>query len=162
MKRILVPLDGSRASEAALPQARSLAHHYGAEVYLLRIAPDGSDVRVTASGQVHSGRDDTVEHCRTYLDAIAATFVHERVGVDTLVVRGHAAAVILEVAEDIQADLIVMSTQGRGGLKRALVGSVADSVIRHASMPVLVTRPVADKATPDGERVRRQGHPEHA
>jgi nucleotide-binding universal stress UspA family protein len=141
MKRILVPLDGSRVSEGALPHVHTLAHSNGAEVFLLRVVTGPADLHPTPTGQMHHGHDASEEHCRAYLNAVAATFTHEHIKTETLVAHGNPAHVILHVAKDMHADLIVMSTYGRGGLKRTLIGSVADHVIRHASAPVLVTRP---------------------
>ncbi len=141
MKRILVPLDGSRVSEGALPHVHSLAHSNGAEVFLLRVVTGPADLHPTPTGQMHHGHDASEEHCRAYLNAVAATFTHEHIKTETLVAHGNPAQVILHVAKDMHADLIVMSTYGRGGLKRTLIGSVADHVIRHATAPVLVTRP---------------------
>ncbi|HRA53695.1 MAG TPA: universal stress protein, partial [Thermoflexales bacterium] len=146
MKRILVPLDGSRVSEGALPHVRSLAHTNGAEVFLLRVVTGPADLHPTPTGQMHHGHDVTEEHCRAYLNAVAATLTHEHIKTETLVAHGNPAHVILQVARDIQTDMIVMSTYGRGGLKRTLIGSVADHVIRHASAPVLVTRPPEHEA----------------
>ena len=54
--------------------------------------------------------------------------------------RGEAPREIIELAEDLRAGLIVMGSRGRGGIRRALMGSVSDSVVRHAHCPVMVTR----------------------
>lgn len=141
MKRILIPLDGSKVAEAALPTARSLARAFGAEVFLLRIIAAAADLHPTADGQLDFGHDDTRARSRAYLDTIAATFAHEGIRVETLVVGGDAASIILEVAGDVDADLVVMSTHGRSGLERAVIGSVTDHVIRFSAAPVLVARP---------------------
>ncbi len=155
MKRILVPLDGSRVSEGALPHVHSLAHSNGAEVFLLGVVTGAADLHPTPTGQMHHGHDVAEEHCRAYLNAVAATLTHEHIKTETLVAHGNPANIILQVAKDMHADLIVMSTYGRGGIKRTLVGSVADHVIRHAAAPVLVTRPperesLAGRARPHG------------
>ena len=58
----------------------------------------------------------------------------------------YRAQKIVQVAEDIEAGLIVMGNRGLGGIRRALIGSVSDSVIRHAHCPVLVVRPKREQA----------------
>jgi nucleotide-binding universal stress UspA family protein len=70
----------------------------------------------------------------------------------SVVTMGHAASNIVAVAEQIGADVIVLSTQGRSGLKRFLIGSTAEQVVRHAKCPVMVVRRTAPKARKRGPR----------
>ena len=77
MKRILVPLDGSRVSEGALPHVHSLAHSNGAEVFLLRVVTGPADLHPTPTGQMHQGHEASEEHCRAYLNAFTATLTHD-------------------------------------------------------------------------------------
>ena len=136
LRTILVPLDGSPLGEYALPTATDLAHRSRAQLLLVRAA-----------------RHDTDE-AAAYLDQLPA----EAFGLPTdpmaedlpassrlppclrLVIPGDPAEAILAAARDNAADLIVMTTHGRGGLRHLLLGSVAEKVIAASPLPVWVVR----------------------
>ena len=139
IKRILVPLDGSRAAEGALIQARMLARMNQAEITLLRVVAAGTAIHPTADGQLHAVHEDA--HAAEYLETVAAGLSAERIACERLIVHGKPAPAILQVARDLPADLILTSSQGRNAVQRALIGSVTDGVIRHGGTPVLVTHP---------------------
>ncbi|HYB74474.1 MAG TPA: universal stress protein [Candidatus Sulfotelmatobacter sp.] len=129
-RRILVPLDGSALAEAVLPQAMELARLHGAEVVLLRVesAPDYAVAQAA-------------EEAQHYLGDVAASLREARVRVSTMVVlSGDTAGEILVQAELTAADLILMSTHGRSGVGRWMLGSVAEKVLRAAVTPVLLVR----------------------
>lgn len=145
-ERILVPLDGSELAESALEPARELAEKFGAELLLARVVP--APVELTAvsgvpgvplAGEGHRAR---VQEANEYL-----TQVLETVGdgpARALVVEASGAAEgVVDRARTEGADLIALTTHGRGGLARAVLGSVTDKVIRSSHLPVLVTRPKA-------------------
>jgi nucleotide-binding universal stress UspA family protein len=131
VERILVALDGSALAEAVLPVAAVLAREHEAELVLFRaVAPEPlpavPDEEAEADG---------------YLAGVARRL--ETMGVRRvrrLVVRAEADAGIVEAAERQRADLVAMTTHGRTGLSRLLVGSVADRVVRRAAAPVLLVR----------------------
>jgi nucleotide-binding universal stress UspA family protein len=132
---ILVPLDGSALAEAALPKALELAEASGASVLLLR----------AAQAQTLPGIDPTEAQVKVVREAEAyLAHVQERVPsrsgvkVETSVWYGPAAHAIVEAARIHRADEIVMTTHGRSGLGRLLLGSVAESVLRGATTPILV------------------------
>src|SRR5574342_577033 len=137
--KILVPLDGSTLAEAAMWKAAEMAN--GGTVSLLRAAEahtlpgaDPVDAQVT-----------TVREAEEYLASALKRLEQRGVShVETHVWYGPAAAAIVEAAQVQKADLIVMSTHGRSGLGRLILGSVAESVLRGTRTPILVVR--ADSA----------------
>jgi nucleotide-binding universal stress UspA family protein len=142
-KKILVPLDGSELAEQVLPHVSQLAGCTGAEVVLLRVPSEPVyDYLVPDPEIAVEMRHDIETAAQVYLDEIAAEFRSMNLAVSTLVVWGAPVQdTIIEVARQIQADLIAMSTHGRSGVARLVIGSVADDVVRHAPVPVLLVRP---------------------
>lgn len=152
-KHILVPLDGARAGARAIDHAEALATQYGSAVSLLRVVPPerlaGASMgtaETMASAQILYEEIEREEgahlrQARSYLNARRRAL--EKAGVKevhTYCVKGDPAAVILDYAKRQKVDLIVMTTRGRSGISRALLGSVADQVIRSAIAPVLVIK----------------------
>lgn len=137
---ILVPLDGSEIAEAALGYAALLPSE---RVSLLRVEPDERQggVREEAAWQAEAEAASVA-----YLDQRAEELRRQGREVVPLVVRGDPAEQIVAHAGD--AGLIVMTTQGCGAGKRALFGSVADRVVRHAAAPTLVVRTKGRPAGP--------------
>ena len=158
VRRVLIPLDGSELAEQVLEPAMALGAATQAEYTLLWVVqamtPDGY---MPPSGKV-SGlpllrqlqdlhRQESAE-AQEYLDRLAERLRARSLTVQTRVVSHEQPAVaILEDAQKNAADVIALATHGRGGLKRLLLGSVADKVLRGAATPVLVYRPV-DKSAP--------------
>jgi nucleotide-binding universal stress UspA family protein len=142
-KRILVPLDGSHFSEGALEQAMMLAKCGGGQIGLLRVAVHPSNyVYVADAAALADLYDSDRAHCEDYLKEVAARIKAEAdMPVTTAVLEGVVADAVLDYAEDTEADLIVMSTHGRSGMERWLLGSVAEKVVRGARMPVMLVRP---------------------
>lgn len=138
--RILVPLDGFRFAEAAVPVAISLARALGAVLDLVHVVPRPwtfvADISETIERQL--GEAATV-----YLERLAAQ-IPQDVKVEGHVRQGSPAAAILDYREAAAAGLIVMSTHGRSGLRRWALGSVADRVLHASDRPVLLVRPAAD------------------
>ena len=134
---ILVPLDGSVLAEAALPKALELAEASGGNLLLLRAAQaldlPGVD---TTEAQVR-----VVNEAETYLAEVQARLRRQsHVQVDSAVWYGPAAVAIVEAARARRVDQIVMTTHGRSGLGRLLLGSVAESVLRGITTPILLLR----------------------
>jgi len=135
--KILVPLDGSMLAEGALSNAVDLAERNGATISLLRAAEaftrpgaDAVEAQVTA-----------VREAEEYLAAVVRRLTNRGIGrVETHVWYGPVAAAIVEAAAAQKADLIVMSTHGRSGLGRLVLGSVTESVLRGTTVPILVVR----------------------
>src|SRR5580765_370537 len=151
LDKILVPLDGSMLAEAALWTAVDVAEKNGAAISLLRateaftrLGADNVEAQVTA-----------VREAEEYVAAVAKRLADKGIGrVETHVWYGPAAAAIVEGAASQKADLIVMSTHGRSGLGRLVLGSVTESVLRGTTIPILVVR--ADHAPLDVPRGARK------
>ena len=137
-EHILLPTDGSDAAAQAAPHAIDLAKRYDATLHLLSVvdtAALGPDVRTeVVVGQFEEMAQDAIDDL---------TERAERAGVSTVtgtVAHGAAHRAICAYADEHDVDLIVMSTHGRSGLGRFLLGSVTEKVIRRASVPVLAIR----------------------
>jgi len=139
IKTILVPTDFSDCSDGAMQTAAMIARTFRAEILLVHV------IQPYAYGMTETF--NLVDHY-TALKTIAGPMLDEArkrlskqgVTVKTDLLTGAAHSEILEKARRSKTDLIVMGTRGRGGLKRALIGSVAERVVRHAHCPVLVVR----------------------
>jgi nucleotide-binding universal stress UspA family protein len=159
-RRVLIPLDGSQLAEQILEPAVALADATQAEISLLRVVEELTQVSYDPESSRISGikpallkqlQDvDRQEQgsAENYLDQIAERLRTRSFSVKTRVVSHlRPATAILDEASTHGVDLIALATQGRGGLKRLLVGSVADKVVRGATTPVLVCRPVGEGAS---------------
>jgi len=129
--RILVPLDHSGAAAAALALAR--ANFPGAKLRILHVLDPGQ-----LAGAITSTVSPDAQRLELEQKA-AARLAHRRVDGDDFVIRvGKPAEMIIEEAEKWQADLIAMGTHGRTGFDHFLHGSVAEQVVRHSRLPVLI------------------------
>jgi len=138
-QRILLTLDRSPLAEKALPHAVALAQACHAALELVSVGPL-SDVQASAEYVVYVDRDQEAAQCEEYLRRVQGRLQGEGLQVDATVRRGDVTEEILRHADERRADLIVMSTHGRSGLGRWVYGSIADRVLRHASVPVLLVR----------------------
>jgi nucleotide-binding universal stress UspA family protein len=141
-KKILVPLDGSPLAEAVLPYAQSLAKSEHAEIVLLRVAltPDQSFLArnpAVASNAVGEIENEAV----VYTKAEVSKLKKKRLKVSGVTREGPIPDVILTVAKETKADVIAMSTHGRSGIERWLVGSVADQIVHDSPIPVMLIHP---------------------
>lgn len=139
-KHVLVPLDGSRLAEAALPPAAYLAQKLGASVTLIHI------IERDAPEAIHGERHLTnPEEAYTYLDEVAQNKFPAEASVERHVDTGQSADVaqsIVNHVDEFASDLIVMCTHGRGGLRDVLYGSIAQQVVAGDATPVLLVQPV--------------------
>ena len=151
-RNILVPLDGSPFGEHALPIAFAIARRAGGNVHLVRVhEPLGAMVPVMAGGD--SGPELEQWHRRlaegesSYLRGLT-----EHAGRDLRVSARLLHGIVLDALEvDAQrtpAELVVMTTHGRGGIARAWLGSVADGIVRRLNVPVLLVRPGMEPPQP--------------
>jgi nucleotide-binding universal stress UspA family protein len=142
-KHIMVPLDGTPLSEAALPLARTLMERTGARVSLVRA------VRWAVQTYPYTLPDAYVPQIDDELEKGAKTYLQRKeteLGEDhvrAFVVRGGVAEGMLDLIEKEAVDLVVMTTHGRAGIARAALGSTADRLIQ-GSAPVLLIRPEQD------------------
>lgn len=140
-KRALVGLDGSAVAETIIPFILEIAGPLDMEVVLLRVVQPLTPVVIEGSRHievedVEARRIDAEE----YLAPLAVELRGKGVRVRTQVRRGIPAEEIVAAAREAGADLIAMSTHGRGGLGRIIFGSVAQAVLHHAEVPVFLLR----------------------
>lgn len=133
-KRIIVPLDGSKLAETALPWAERLAVATNAQIIAFRAA-EAHVLPGTNTGEVHA-----LEAAHQYLNGVVARLTAKGLKAWPITAYGKPEEHIGEAAKVHDAAMIVMATHGRAGLGRWLFGSVADKVVRTASVPVLVVR----------------------
>lgn len=149
---IVVPLDGSKLSETALGYVTPLASRMNAKVVLLHAisapfgelfddAPDRIEAAMAMRRRATASAD-------SYMASVAERVSTEGVECDTHLGHGAPAAVILDYIERYNPDLIAMSTHGRSGLRRMVVGSVTTAILPRAETPVLVVHPDEDEQIP--------------
>ncbi len=154
-RRILVPLDGSRLAERAIPLATTLARKFGGEILLLHVLDipiptlPTSHLEVTM-GRVREARAQALKEAQEYLDTRQQEIHQQGIEVRVLTRDRSPAEDILQVADSERIDLIVMSAHGQGGLARCSFGSVADKVARQSPCPVLLVRYAAPEAAGTG------------
>lgn len=155
-RAIVVPLDGSPLAERALPFATRLASACGAIVTLVRSIHDRqvSLLEPWAAEAVVREQLSAPERAERELLAAASRLRQEGVAVASHLSYEAPAQAILGAAAQARADLIVMSTHGRSGLGRWLYGSVADEVLRHSPVPVLLVPAAAEAAWPTDRPAR--------
>lgn len=124
LRTILVPLDGTALAELALPVAARLARASGAQMWLVS----------AASGSL------TAHMAKEYLGGISADLAQDGLSVQANVVSGEPAAALFDEARRLGADLIVMGTHARSGTARWVAGSVAETLLERAGVPLLLLR----------------------
>lgn len=147
LENILVAIDFSEQSNAALEQAIHAAKHQGnARLTLLWVGgqpaagPVGAELYSSAGKGEHELPPDARSEARAKLEILADRVKAQNVAVDVRIESGYADEVIVRVADDIGAALIAIGTRGLTGFKRFLLGSVAEKVVRTATTNVLVAR----------------------
>ena len=144
-EKMLVPLDGSATAQGILPCVKTLARRFGSSITLFHAAeapvePRGRRQKEYAQETTNRTRSLAEE----YLTGVAKVLRRQRFKVEMRVGLGGVASSITDFAEAEKMDLIAMSTHGRSGLRRSVLGSVADRVLRQAHQPVLLVRPTGD------------------
>ncbi len=146
LKRTLVPLDGSPLAEKALRVAARIARASNGAIVLLRVigVPTTYTPYVYGADMAQNPQlaqdmiDMEQDTAEKYLKDIASADLLAGIQVDTSIIPGSAGITILDTAKEEEADIIVMSSHGETGFKRFALGSVAQYVSRHSSIPVLV------------------------
>ncbi len=141
--RIIVPLDGSQRAEQALPVAARIARHTGGALVLARVVRVASELNryfvLPPSGSPGLSLDE-FNAADEYLHMIAHSDVLAGIDPLTVVLAGSTANALLDEIDVEQADLVVMTSRGHTTFGRWSVGSVAQHIVRHATVPVLVLR----------------------
>ncbi|MDR7417850.1 MAG: universal stress protein [Armatimonadota bacterium] len=153
--RVLVPLDGSRPSEAALGPAATVARAFGAEVYLLSVVPtvatvptDRAPAALMLPGATALSLEMDEEAVTGYLDDLAARLRADGTTARAFVGRGDPAVIVTEMAGRLEADLLVLATHGRSGMTALWAGSVATRIAARCQRPMLLVRAPGVPQTP--------------
>ena len=141
--RILVPLDGSKRAEPALPHAARLAAEFGAELILLRVIPLVPTVKAKDLSPVDfpeledRERQAATEYLTGQIERLAERGLRVRPCVER---RGDSGAAIIDFVEKEKVSLVVMCSHGRSGLARWIYGGVAEKVLHHVACPLMLVR----------------------
>jgi universal stress protein A len=135
LKNILVPVDFSECMKKALLYAVPFAKQFDAELTLLHVVPPYIAATEVGGMVDVESMDVANEELQEIRDRLGGS-----VRCNTLLRKGSAQHEIVDAAKELGSDLIILSTHGRTGLKRIVMGSAAEKVVRHASCPVLIVR----------------------
>jgi nucleotide-binding universal stress UspA family protein len=147
LRNLLVPLDGSELAEAMLPLAVEMARDSGAALHLIRVVEPfwtgqyvayAPEAVYLSSEQIAELEAEAQAEARTYLDDTATGLRSQDIRVVWEVRVGKPADEIVRAAQTTDADLILMSSHGRGGLRRWAFGSVANEVLHRGIVPVMI------------------------
>jgi universal stress protein A len=156
VRTIMVPVDFSPCSLTGLKYALKFARELGARLIVLHVTDLGPVMMTTACGDYDSPTylEAARRRCDNRMQAFLKQVDFDGVKVNTLSIAGYCPAAIYETAAKERADLIILSTHGRTGLRRAFLGSVAEGIVRAAACPVLVVPSFASaRKKPDKGRV---------
>ena len=136
-KKILVPLDGSEVAESILPYAEGLASTHKAKIVLLRVAlahvlPGQDEIKAEV---------EAVREAEEYLRGVEERLRKKGHDVESHVRYGKGAEEIVDFCHEPEIDAVAMFTHGRTGIGRWVMGSVAEKVVRHCPLPVVLFRP---------------------
>ncbi len=140
LKQILVPIDFSESSKQALNYAIAFARQFQAPLTLLHVVEFsmvGSDLGAIELSRIEA---DFVENATRQLDSWVEREVGSRATAQPMVRSGRPYAEIVDVAESLPTDLIIIATHGHSSLAHVVLGSTVERVVRHAPCPVLVVR----------------------
>ncbi len=148
--KILLATDGSQDAALARTTAVDMATTTDSELHVVTVAPGypSYDVNIPqVVEQLHTQAEKVLEEQAEKIEQAGGKVAQRHLKIVDPMGERHRAQQILRVAEEIGAGLIVIGSRGRGGVRRALMGSVSDSVVRHAHCPVLVVRHEKERAT---------------
>jgi nucleotide-binding universal stress UspA family protein len=140
MRSVLMPLDGSKAGEAAVPFVESLASRLQAKVILLQVLARGYEVGYDYVALTDRQIELDKAAATNYLSDVGAQLKKKGITVATEVRFGNIADEISKFADEIQTDMVAMSTHGRSGVSRRVFGSIAERVLREGNSPLLLVR----------------------
>ena len=144
MERVLLPLDGSMLSERSMSTAADVARALGVPVTVVRVVAPLESIYL-ADGDHAAGLDRVIgemeEEAQGYVEAKARQMEALGVAAEGRVLHGYPSTQLLDLAQRHPHGLFVMTTHGRSGIGRVLLGSVTDRVARASGAPVLILRP---------------------
>jgi nucleotide-binding universal stress UspA family protein len=149
--KILLPLDGSKTGESAIPTMEEMAYLTGAELILFRVVAQSSLQRDSFLGftdevleelieQADIGNQDRKESAEKYLAEVEISFKQKGLKVSSIVVFGQPADQIIDYSQANNVDLIATASHGRSGITRWVFGSVTDKILHAGDTPVLVVK----------------------
>jgi nucleotide-binding universal stress UspA family protein len=139
-KRIVVPLDGSPLAEQSVTHAVAQAERFDAEIVLLKVLQPLPEATYSSPAAVKTAEKMSAQLARDYLERVANGIRHQDITVDVALLEGRPYGEIVRYAAEPDVDMIVISTRGHSGWSRWLLGSVADRVVRGATVPVLLVQ----------------------
>jgi nucleotide-binding universal stress UspA family protein len=135
--RILIPTDGSEASEVTVEHGIELAEKFDAEVHVIHIV----DVRVQDTHDIYDHLVGNLKEAgRNATESIQEEFEEKNLKASTEVIEGIPHKEIINFSEENDIDLILMGTEGKTGLDRILLGSTTEKVLRTSDIPVMTVR----------------------
>jgi nucleotide-binding universal stress UspA family protein len=141
-KRILTPLDGSEAGEAALHDAEAVALKTGASIVLLHVIPAPHAIEARWLGPEFNDFVRAMHDAgEKYLEKTEKRLAARGIGIDIRIAAGDPAETIIGTAKKEKVDLIAISTHGRSGIPRWVLGSVADKILHESKLPMWLVRP---------------------
>jgi nucleotide-binding universal stress UspA family protein len=144
-KKILVPLDGSELAAKILPKVEELAKLCEAQVTLISVSSEATDVAGMASPAIFKeAAQHAMKACQTYLAATVKDLQGKGLKVDSACLEGIPARAIIKYAQDNNVDLIALATHGKGEVAWVM-GSTAEKILSHATVPVLLLRVIEYK-----------------
>ena len=140
--RLVVPLDGSALAETALPYVKEMASRLGYAVVLLRVVRPLHYFWVGEHPpEIHEENQLMESEAREYMESTAEGLSREGIDVEWRVLVGHPTTIVLEQVRDIPHSIVALTTHGRSGLRRWLIGSLAENLVRSGGDPVLIVPP---------------------
>ena len=143
MKKILLAVDGSESCNKATNTTVELAEQLNAEVTILTVLEENVSFKAYSEKelkQIKNRKKELESHGETIVTECANTFSNPKIKIEKLTKEGSPAEVICQVAEDNDFDLIVVADMGRNAVKKFLLGSTTEKVVRHATTSVLVVK----------------------
>jgi len=145
--KILLATDGSSEASLALTTAADMAQSTNSELHVAYVFPTAvqrpfpNPITSRPREELEHELEEAMQQAQHFLDQQVERVKKEGVGVaETHLVRGRPDRELVHLSEEIGAGLIIMGSRGLGGVRRALMGSVSDSVVRHAHCPVMIVR----------------------
>ena len=139
-RKMLVPLDGSELAEVVFTYAKELAGRLDLDIILLQVARRANDTMPMRQAYIEHAVETIRQQSHDVQQETTGKQAGKPIEVRGEVVVGYAAEEIIRIADENKVDLILMATHGRSGIRRWTMGSVADKILRAASMPVWLVR----------------------
>ena len=140
IQKILLPTDGSEYAEKTIRYALNLAKALGANIEVMYAFQPSTSLRKRAAMMMEEYRKALKEDAQEIVTEVAERFRSEGLTVSATVVEGPAAEAILRAIDELKPSLVVMGARGGGGFTNVLLGGVAEQVIHHSPVPVLVVK----------------------